>query len=225
MQAPPIGAKKGKGKDTSSTRGLMESRVREHSDVLSIEAGSLFCKACREQLSAKLSAVNSHFSSTKHATAVAAAAKRTAAQAAADKTLVEHFEEHNAKGSTRAIEESRGRLRVVRTMMAAGIPLQKLNHTPFRQLLETNSVRLTSASHMRQLVPVALKLEMEALKLDLKGQLLTIVFDGASTEAEVLAVIARYALAPVDQQQATQCSIAHVRYHYNPPSSGCSLKF
>ena len=65
---PPIGKKRSSGTRRSDPKSVPPSkRVSEFTgEQLTVSAGRLFCKACRETLSLKRSCISSHVKSSKH---------------------------------------------------------------------------------------------------------------------------------------------------------------
>ena len=70
------------------------------------------------------------------------------------------------------------RVKVVETLLKAGIPLAKADC--LHELLEEDSTTLTSASNLRQLLPFILHEEVAKLKSEIKGRPISIIFDGTT---------------------------------------------
>ena len=75
-------------------------------------------------------------------------------------------------------EQNIYRVRVIITLMKAGIPIGKLDCVKLRALLEENGYRLTDSRHLLDLVPFILKQEKDLLRSEVKGKKLSMVFDG-----------------------------------------------
>ena len=82
------------------------------------------------------------------------------------------------------------RVRVVSTMLKAGVPLNKLDK--FRDLLEESVLSLTTSSSLRQLLPFIRQNEICHLKKEIEGKYVSILFDGTTHVCEALVVIIRY---------------------------------
>ena len=94
------------------------------------------------------------------------------------------------KGETLTEEQRVYRVRVVTAFLKAGVPLNKLDN--FRDLLEDGGYRLTSSTHMRQLIPFALKEEEEGIKAEISGSKIAVIFDGTTRLGEALAIVVRF---------------------------------
>ena len=107
--------------------------------------------------------------------------------------LKRHDEETRAKGETLPADMRAGRLEVVEGFLFRGVPLKKIDH--LRHLLERNNFRLTSSSHLTQLVPLLLKQEIDQVKEDLKrsgGRDVSVIFDGTTRQGEAIAILVLY---------------------------------
>lgn len=67
--------------------------------------------------------------------------------------LQKHVAQTHRKGETLNEEHKVYRVKVVMTLIQAGIPLEKLECQGLRDLLQENGFRLTDTRHMRDLVP------------------------------------------------------------------------
>ena len=81
-------------------------------------------------------------------------------------------------------------MRVVTTMLKAGVPLNKVDK--FRDLLEESAMSLTTSSSLRQLLPFILQNEMCHLKNEIKGKHVSVLFDGTTHVCEALVVMLRF---------------------------------
>lgn len=82
------------------------------------------------------------------------------------------------------------RVKVVQTLLKAGIPLGKADC--LRELLEENSTALTSASNLHQLLPFILHEQMEKLKNEVRGLPISIIFDGTTHVCEAMVIVLRF---------------------------------
>lgn len=78
---------------------------------------------------------------------------------------------------------------MLETVLRAGDPVEKVD--AYRTILERNGLSLTSASHMRQLIPILAKRLKEQDKASVASKFCSIVFDGTDHFGELLLVFAR----------------------------------
>ncbi|KAG5177398.1 hypothetical protein JKP88DRAFT_274046 [Tribonema minus] len=190
INKPPIGARSGKRRPTVNDSNVAR-RIKEHPGDFRKEEGRLFCIICVTECAEEKTAVNRHVKSSKHITRKAALEHRAIATKERIKTLRQHFNASQAKGSSLSDMESVYRLETLRMLMISGIPISKLDG-PLRLALEHNNYSLTDSSHMRELIIVVAGEEMKALCEELAGQHIAVIFDGTTDHAEVLAVVARW---------------------------------
>ena len=82
------------------------------------------------------------------------------------------------------------RVKVVTAFLKAGMGINKINC--FRSILEKSSYRLTSASHMLELVPVSHQEEIKTTQEELTGREILIVFDATTRLGEALVIVVRF---------------------------------
>ena len=91
------------------------------------------------------------------------------------------------------------RFDLIQSFLMAGIPLSKIDC--LRSFLEKYGHRLTSESHLRELIPSILQKEKETLKSELsEAKAVSTIFDGSTRLGEALAIIVRF----VDSQWNVQ---------------------
>ena len=78
---------------------------------------------------------------------------------------------------------------MVRAFLKSGTPLSRLEY--FRELFEETGFSITSSSHMRQLIPFILE-ENSTISKELMGKDVSIIFDGATRDGEVLVLLLRF---------------------------------
>ena len=189
---PPLGTKRGKGSSSSDPKSVSPSdRVKQYPDQqLTVSAGKLFCCACREALSLKKSVVNAHISSAKHKAAI----EKVIAREKNDRSIVDALQKYETsshpKGETLLDATKVFRVKVVSTLLRAGISLNKIDD--LRELLEEGSYSLSSSSNMRQLVPFILSEEIEKVKQEISGKSVSIIFDGTTHVTEAFVLILRF---------------------------------
>lgn len=82
------------------------------------------------------------------------------------------------------------RIKVVHTMLRAGVPLSKVDQ--FRDLLEEHACALTSATNLRQLLPFLHREELNVLKREIANKSLSIIFDDTTHVCEAMVIVVRY---------------------------------
>ena len=103
------------------------------------------------------------------------------------------------KGETLPHDMHLYRFDLIQSFLTAGIPLSKIDY--LRSFLEKYGHRLTSQSHLRELIPSVLQKEKETLKSELsKAKVVSTIFDGSTRLGEALAIIVRF----VDSQWNVQ---------------------
>ena len=99
-------------------------------------------------------------------------------------------ESSHPKGETIPTDQRVFRVKVVRTFLRAGVPLNKIDL--FKELLEEGGFRLTDRRHMSDLVPLIYQQELDLLKSELTGMFLSVIFDGTTRYGEAMAILLRY---------------------------------
>ena len=175
-------------------------RVSEYpGELLTVSAGRLFCKACREVLSVKRSTIDSHVKCAKHTESKKRVQQNESRERDIAEALQRHDEATHQKGETLPEDQRVYRVKVVQTFLRAGVPLSKL--TIFRPLLEENAFRLCDTKHMLDLVPFILGEERARMKREIEGKFVSVIFDGTSRLGEVLAIILRFVAESTIQQR------------------------
>jgi len=177
---------------TSDPKGVKpQDRVKKFPDEqLSVSAGKLFCKACREELSVKSSSLSNHLKSQKHQDGKRRLQRKEAGERDIAKELAVHNEETRMVGGTLTENTQVFRVKVVSTFMRAGVPLNKLD--VFRELFEENGYRLTDKRNLFDLIPFIQKREVSAISAEINGKDLSVCFDGTTRLGEALAIVVRY---------------------------------
>ena len=98
--------------------------------------------------------------------------------------------EHHSAGETLPVSTRVYRIKVVTSMLKAGVPLAKIDF--FRDLQEENGYALTNSSNLRQLLPFILKEEIASVKEEISGKPVSITFDGTTHVCEAMVVLLRY---------------------------------
>ena len=83
------------------------------------------------------------------------------------------------------------RVKVVTTMLKAGVPLNKIDL--FRDMLEEHGYALTSSTHLRQLIPlIHHQEELSRIKGGIHQRPLSIIFDGTTHVCEAFVIVLHY---------------------------------
>ena len=167
---PPKGKRRSRGLGLSDPKSITpQQRVNAFKgEYLTVSNNKLFCSACREELSVKCSVVRMHLNSTKHKLS-----KERLSNKGKSKKDVHTV---NIKGETLPEEQRLYRIKVVKTFLRCGVPLNKISE--FRELLEENALRLTDRRHMSDLIPFILEQEQLNIKQEIAQKPLAIIFDG-----------------------------------------------
>lgn len=189
---PPRGSWKGKGKVAADPKTVSPSdRVRAHPEEnFTVSNRRLFCCACREELAVKKSVIEHHIASHKHKRGKERFASKAKYERDICESLKSYDKELHPVGETLPDSTRIYRIRVVTTMLKAGVPLSKVDK--FRDILEENALALTTSSSLRQLLPFILQNELRNLKEEIKGKHVSILFDGTTHVCEALVVMLRY---------------------------------
>lgn len=199
LSKPPSGLRRSQGGASvqPATTKLIKLRIEQHPDVLTVDAGVLWCKACKEAVIPHKTNTSTHINSKKHEASVTAMANVTANSVRLQKGITQFTKAGatEAIGSTRDAAETMCRVKIVRSFLAAGVPIEKLDK--LRPLLqEYMKHRLTSAPHLRLLVPCIEQTELQHVQEEVAKEYIAVISDGTTRDkmAEVLAVVVRYAL-------------------------------
>ena len=85
-------------------------------------------------------------------------------------------------------------------MLRAGVPLGKIDL--FTDLLQEHAYALTSATHLRQLIPFILQEELSRIRKEILHRPLSIIFDGTTHVCEAFVIVLRYL---TDDWELKQC--------------------
>jgi hypothetical protein len=189
---PPRGPAASKSKQPNKLE-LARKRLAAFPECsLVVRGDELRCTACRVEVScAKKNHVKQHLSTAKHVTAVEKLKRRAVSDQSIKDDIHSYFVQNpTAVGGTVSLEEQHMRYRVVETFMFAGIELTKADH--LRALIQRSGCASTDSSHLRALVPMVEKHELERIRADLSGQLVNISFDGTRRLGEAVNVTGRF---------------------------------
>ena len=189
---PPKGKRSCRGATAAEPKNITSlQRVKEFPDEpLCVSNRKLFCNACREEMSLKMSSVRNHIRSTKHKEGCRRRKSKEAREKSIADALAAHNEESHLRGETLPPNQQVYRVRVLTCFLRAGVPLHKYEH--FRDLLEENALRLSDRRHMSDLIPFVLKEEQQRIKQEISSKYVSVIFDGTSRLGEALAVVLRF---------------------------------
>ena len=167
-------------------------RVQEHKgEYLKAVSGKLRCEACKETISKKSSTVKKHIQSAKHVKAKKAILDSKKKDQSVLDLIKRNDQAKHPKGETLPLDMRLYRFELVECFLAAGIPLSKIDC--LRPFLERYGHRLTSESHLRELVPSVVTKEKETLKSELSQvNAVSTIFDGSTRLGEALAIVVRF---------------------------------
>ena len=159
-------------------------------EMLKVSGGKIFCEACREELGLKKSTIQNHIRSVKHLDSKKKRETKEARERDIGTALAKYNETEHLRGETLPEQQQIYRVKVVTTLLTAGVPLSKIES--FRDILEENAYRLTDRRHLFDLVPFLLKEEEATIRKEITGKHLSTIFDGTSRLGEALAVVVRF---------------------------------
>ena len=152
--------------------------------------GQLFCNACREEIALKKTIIETHVKTSKHASGKECLEKKEARERDIAKSLEEYNNQFNPEGESLSVAYRVYRVKVVRSFMKAGVPLNKIDC--FRELLEEEAFSLTSSRHLSDFIDVIAEDERKKVKEKIEGRDVSIIFDGTTHVAEALNIILRF---------------------------------
>jgi len=189
---PPRGKRKCRGSSTNDpTRIKPSQRVKEYpNEPFVVSNNKLFCNGCREELCIKKSSVKNHIASEKHKKGKARLQSKTAKEKDLAISLKQFNSVEHLRGETLPEAQQVYRVKVLKTFLQAGVPLQKLD--AFKELLEESGYRLCTRRYLFDLIPFILSEEIAQIKSEMNGKFLGVIFDGTTHTCEALAIVIRY---------------------------------
>lgn len=179
---------------------FVDTRLREFKDEPFRKSNNkLFCEACREEHLERASIIKRHVDSQKHKSGVEKIAKKKERDLTVLDAMKNYDKEVHPKGKMLSNNQRVFRVRVLKTLLKAGVPLQRMDD--FRELLEEGGYRLTSVPNMRQLIPFVRKEEEEMIKGEISGHNVSVIFDGTTRLGEALAIVVRFITADWEIKQ------------------------
>ena len=156
-----------------------------------------------QRLATKKSSLESHIRSQKHVNRKKKLALKNKEEADIVQALNAFDSEVHPVGNGLPFSTRVYRVKVVSTMLRAGVPLGKIDL--FRDLLEEHAYALTSATHLRQLIPFILQEELSRIRKEILHRPLSIIFDGTTHVCEAFVIILRYL--------TDDCELKHTHRH------------
>ena len=190
---PPTGKRRSLGRSSVTDPKSIkpDERVRAYpAEPFTVSGGHLFCSGCRERLCLKKSSIKNHIGSKKHEDGKKRLEDKQARERDLAASLRRYNLEHHPRGETLPEFQQVYRIRVTRTFLQAGVPMNKL--PIFRSILEENGHRLSDKRFMLDLVPFLLEEEEKTLKGLIQDKHLGVIFDGTTRLGEALAVVVRF---------------------------------
>ncbi len=157
---------------------------------LTVSSGKLFCCACREELGLKLSVIQLHIKSNKHRVGKDRLQSNEAREHDIATSFARYSQQEHTSGETLPRDVQVYHIKVVRTFLKAGIPLNKID--VFRDILEQNGQRLAGRRSLSDLIPFIRQEEIALIKEELQGKKVSVIFDGTTRLGEAMAIILRY---------------------------------
>ena len=154
-------------------------RVKEFPDEpFIVSAGKLFCSACKEEISLKLSIINNHVKASKHGHGKQALLKKESRERDIAQALKKFDDENHPTGETLPEAQRVFRVKVIKSFLKAGVPLNKLEQ--FREVLEQGSYKLADKRGMYDIIPFVLVEEQSRIKAEICGRNISVIFDGTT---------------------------------------------
>jgi hypothetical protein len=153
VNPPHTGARKKKPACSTDPKSVsVVHRVNEFSgEMLINSAGKLFCSACREELSLKLSIVKNHVESAKHSRHKRQLEEKKGREQDIAQAFRVYEQEVHPVGESLPEAHKLWRIKVVTTFLKAGVPLTKIDQ--LRGLLEEHAYSLSDRHGMSDLIP------------------------------------------------------------------------
>ena len=152
---PPVSKKKCRTATGEPKSVSPSERVQKYpNESLVLSGGSLFCSACREEVSLKSSIIFNHIKSAKHKAGKERLQQKQAKEADIASALRVYNESVHLRGETLPEQQQVFRVKVVSCFLRAAVPLSKVDL--FRPLLEETAFRLTDRRHLMDYIPLIL---------------------------------------------------------------------
>ena len=193
------------------TKTSVQDRIKECPDHhFACVKGQLRYDACHEIVASKKIIVQKHVQSRKHLNGIANI-KRDKAKSQS----IEQCQQGQVSGATlptdmrvvrvfKSHKECLNYLKVVETLLMAGIPISKID--VLRPLFKKYAHSLTASTHIKDVIPSVLAREQEKVKAKLQEvKEVLVIFDGTARLGEALAIIVRYVQEDFKPTQRLMC--------------------
>ena len=130
--------------------------------------------------------------SSKHASGKERLEKKEARERDIAMSLEEYDNQFHPKGESLSVAHRVNRVKVVRSFMKAGVPLNKIDCFQDWELLEEEAFSLTSSRHLSNFIDVIAKDERKKVKEEIEGRDVSIIFDGTTHVAEAQNIILQF---------------------------------
>ena len=131
-------------------------------EYFQFRSSKLFCAACSEFVSMKLTTIRTYVKTMKHTEGKKRRQSSQGKQVGIAEALKSVDKVNHPMGEMLPEEQRVFRVEVVESFLRGGIPLSKIDH--LRPLLEKQGYRLTSSSHMAELIPTIHSMEVTRLR-------------------------------------------------------------
>ena len=145
---------------------------------VTVSRGKLFCKGYREEVGLKATVIKLHFKSNKHQLGKDRLQERNREEMDIAQALDTYNQEEHLVGETLSSDLQVYHIKVVKTFLRAGIPLNKVDI--FHDILEEHGPRLVGRRALSDLVPFILKQEVTKITEEINGKKVSVIFDGTT---------------------------------------------
>ena len=154
-------------------------------------AGMLFCSCCREILPVHKGSIRKHCVAPKHFQNKQKLENSLEQKQAILTSIANYKVSAGATGVTNMSDQERlFRYDVLFSFLGSGDPLASIDH--HRPLLQKYGYKLTSATHLSDLIPLILEDEIKKIKEEMGAQNVHGIFDGATFNGECFCLLFRF---------------------------------
>ena len=179
----------------------------------------VFCRCCKYSIKNIKGTLGAHAASPTRADMLKQWRKKVCTQEEVKEFLTEHFKTNPSETmASMSPDELTYRFNVVETFLAAGLPPSKIDELKglFRESVPCDE-------RMRLFVPKVEAFEFERLKRELKGQKVTVIFDGTTRLGEAIAVLLRWCPDDFSGIQMRLVTLGTTEKHMDGPELGAFI--
>ena len=166
-------------------------RVKEFpNECLTVSARTLFCEACRQEVSLRRCIVKNHIASSRHLKMKDSLKERKGRDVDIAKSLKQYDEEQHPSGECLPEKQRIYRIKVLSSFLKAGVPLNKIDS--FRDVFEEGGYRLACRRTMSDHIPFIRSQEISLIKDEIAQKNVGVIFDGTTRLGEALAIVVRF---------------------------------